>query len=39
MNLANVAPAEALGLETLRLSLRADTYGAWSPGSLPAHSP
>jgi phosphosulfolactate synthase len=39
VNLANVAPAETLGLETLRLSLRADTYGAWSPGSLPAHSP
>jgi phosphosulfolactate synthase len=37
VNLANVAPADALGLETLRLSLRADTYGAWSPGSLPAH--
>jgi len=37
VNLANVPPAEALGLETLRLSLRADTYGAWSPGSLPAH--
>jgi len=37
VNLANVAPADVLGLETLRLSLRADTYGAWSPGSLPAH--
>lgn len=36
VNLANVPPAEALGLETLRLSLRADTYGAWTPGSLPA---
>ena len=36
VNLANVAPADVLGLETLRLSLRADTYGAWSPGSLPA---
>jgi phosphosulfolactate synthase len=36
VNLANVSPADALGLETLRLSLRADTYGAWSPGSLPA---
>ena len=22
-----------------KLKLRADTYGAWSPGSLPAHSP
>jgi phosphosulfolactate synthase len=28
VNLANVAPADALGLESLRLSLRADTYGA-----------
>jgi phosphosulfolactate synthase len=37
VNLANVSPADALGLETLRLSLRADTYGAWSLGSLPAH--
>jgi len=37
VNLANVHPADALGLETLRLSLRADTYGAWSPGSVPAH--
>jgi phosphosulfolactate synthase (CoM biosynthesis protein A) len=37
VNLANVSPADVLGLETLRLSLRADTYGAWSPGSLPAH--
>ena len=37
VNLANVHPADALGLETLRLGLRADTYGAWSPGSLPAH--
>jgi phosphosulfolactate synthase len=36
VNLANVHPADALGLETLRLSLRADTYGAWSPGSVPA---
>jgi phosphosulfolactate synthase len=35
VNLANVHPADALGLETLRLSLRADTYGAWSPGYLP----
>jgi phosphosulfolactate synthase len=31
VNLANIRPAGALGLETLRLSLRADTYGAWSP--------
>jgi phosphosulfolactate synthase len=36
VNLANVHPAGALGLETLRLSLRADTYRAWSPGSVPA---
>jgi phosphosulfolactate synthase len=28
VNLANIRPAAALGLETLRLSLRADTYGA-----------
>jgi phosphosulfolactate synthase len=26
VNLANVAPGDALGLETLRLSLRADTF-------------
>ena len=32
VNLANVAPDGALGLETFRLSLRADTYGAWAPG-------
>ena len=36
VNLANVQPADALGLETLRLSLRADTYGAFSPGSVSA---
>ena len=36
VNLANVQPADALGLETLRLSLRADTYGARSPGLVPA---
>jgi phosphosulfolactate synthase len=36
VNLANVHPADVLGLETLRLSLRADTYRAWSPGCLPA---
>jgi phosphosulfolactate synthase len=36
VNLANVHAAGALGLETLRLCLRADTYGAWSPGSVPA---
>jgi phosphosulfolactate synthase len=35
VNLANVHPGDSLGLETLRLSLRADTFGAWSPGSLP----
>jgi phosphosulfolactate synthase len=28
VNLANVAPSEALGLEALRLGLRADTYDA-----------
>lgn len=37
VNLANVHPADVLGLETLRLSLRADTFGAWSPGSMSAH--
>jgi phosphosulfolactate synthase len=31
VNLANVPPDGALGLETFRLSLRADTYGAWTP--------
>jgi phosphosulfolactate synthase (CoM biosynthesis protein A) len=31
VNLANISPAGALGLETLRLSLRADTYRAPSP--------
>jgi len=36
VNLANVDPADVLGLETLRLSLRADTHGAWSPGPVPA---
>src|SRR6516164_11408861 len=39
VNLANVSPADVLGLETLRLSLRADTYGAWAPGSQPARRP
>jgi phosphosulfolactate synthase len=34
VNLANVRPEDVLGLETLRLSLRADTFGAW-PGNLP----
>jgi phosphosulfolactate synthase len=37
VNLANVHPADALGLEALRLSLRADTYRAWSPGPAPVH--
>lgn len=32
-NLANVRPAGALGLETLRLSLRTDTYLATSPAA------
>ena len=36
VNLANVAPADALGLETLRLSLRADTFAARAPGAVPA---
>src|SRR5215813_4311723 len=35
VNLANVHPADGLGLETLRLSLRADTYRAWSPRPAP----
>ena len=35
VNLANVPPDGALGLETFRLSLRADTYGAWMPGLVP----
>ena len=35
VNLANVAPEGALGLETFRLSLRADTYGAPAPGLVP----
>jgi phosphosulfolactate synthase len=32
VNLANVRPRDALSLETLRLSLRSDTYGAWTTG-------
>jgi phosphosulfolactate synthase len=36
VNLANIRPADALSLETLRLSLRADTYGAWSPSPVAA---
>jgi phosphosulfolactate synthase len=39
VNLANVAPGDALGLETLRLSLRADTYGAAAPGRVLAENP
>jgi phosphosulfolactate synthase len=31
VNLANIRPAAALGLETLRLGLRADTWGASLP--------
>lgn len=33
VNLANVRPDDVLGLETLRLSLRADTFRARSPGA------
>jgi phosphosulfolactate synthase len=36
VNLANVSPGDVLGLETLRLSLRADTYAARPASSLPA---
>jgi phosphosulfolactate synthase len=36
VNLANVRPADALSLETLRLSLRADTYRARSAGPVAA---
>jgi phosphosulfolactate synthase len=31
VNLANVSPADALGLETLRLGLRSDTFTARAP--------
>jgi phosphosulfolactate synthase len=31
VNLGNVAPAELLGLEALRLGLRADTFGLGQP--------
>jgi phosphosulfolactate synthase len=31
VNLGNVAPADIIGLETLRLGLRADTFGAFEP--------
>ncbi len=36
VNLANVAPDDALGLETLRLGLRADTFAAKAARSLHA---
>ncbi len=36
VNLANVTPADALGLETFRLSLRADTYRTRTGGLVPA---
>src|SRR5262249_55319636 len=36
VNLANVPPDGALGLATFRLSLRADTYGAWTRGRVRA---
>ena len=39
VNLANVAPDGALGLETFRLSLRADTYGAPAPGPVMGTAP
>ena len=39
VNLANVSPYGALGLETFRLSLRSDTYGAWTPGPLMGTAP
>ncbi len=35
VNLANVPPGDVLGLETLRLSLRADTYRARPVAALP----
>jgi phosphosulfolactate synthase len=38
VNLANVPPADALGLETFRLSLRADTYSAPAARLAPARS-
>lgn len=37
VNLANIRPGEALGLETLRLALRADTYGAQMPRPVAVH--
>jgi phosphosulfolactate synthase len=37
VNLANVAPGDGLGLETLRLGLRADTFTARTPGAPWAH--
>ena len=39
VNLANVPPDGALGLETFRLSLRADTYRAPAPGPLLSTAP
>jgi hypothetical protein len=38
VNLANIAPAEVLGLETLRLGLRADTMHLSCPTGVPALS-
>ena len=31
VNLGNIAPADVVGLETLRLGLRADTFGCFEP--------
>jgi phosphosulfolactate synthase len=39
VNLANVPPAHALGLETFRLSLRADTYRTRVPGPVMSTAP
>jgi hypothetical protein len=39
VNLANVAPDGALGLETFRLSLRADTYPAPAPSPVLSAAP
>jgi phosphosulfolactate synthase len=39
VNLANVAPEGALGLETFRLSLRADTYPAPAPSPVLSAAP
>lgn len=35
VNLGNIAPAEVLGVEALRLGLRADTFAAVPPGGRP----